>query len=83
MSNSVTPWTVAHQAPLSTGFSGQEYWSRMPFPFPRDISNPETEPESPILQADILPTEIQGKLIFSMATFKRQRETGRLLSPDE
>ena len=27
----VTPWTVAHQAPLSMGFSGQEYWSRLPF----------------------------------------------------
>ena len=72
MSNSVTPWTVAHQAPLSMGFSGQEYWSRMPFPFPGDLSNPETESESPIFQADILPTEIKGKLIFSMATFKRQ-----------
>ena len=29
----VTPWTVAHEAPLSMGFSRQEYWSRLPFPF--------------------------------------------------
>ena len=32
-SNSVTPWTVAHQAPLSKWFSRQEYWNRLPFPF--------------------------------------------------
>ena len=31
---SVTPWTVAHQAPLSTGFSNQEYWGGLPFPSP-------------------------------------------------
>ena len=68
----VTPWTVAYQAPLFMGFSGREYWSGMPFPSPGDLSNPGIEPESPTLQADILPTEIQGKLIFSMATFKRQ-----------
>ena len=36
----VTPWTVAHQAPLSTGFSRQEYWSGLPFPSPRDLADP-------------------------------------------
>ena len=35
-----TPWTVAPQAPLSMGFSRQEYGSRLPFPFPRDLPNP-------------------------------------------
>ena len=34
MSDSVTPWTVACQAPLSMGFSGQEYWTGLPFPSP-------------------------------------------------
>ena len=34
MSNSVTSWTVAHQAPLSKGFSRKEYWSGLPFPSP-------------------------------------------------
>ena len=34
------PWTVAHQAPLSMGFSRQEYWSGLPFPMPEDLSNP-------------------------------------------
>ena len=35
-----TPWSVAHQAPLSVGFSRQEYWSGLPFPSPGDLSNP-------------------------------------------
>ena len=41
-----TPWTVAHQALLSMGFSSQEYWSRLPFPSPRDLSDPRIEPMS-------------------------------------
>ena len=40
---SATPWTVAHQAPLSTGFPRQEDWSGLPFPSPRDRSDPGTE----------------------------------------
>ena len=39
----VTPWTVAHQAPLSLEFSRQGYWNRLPFPLPGDRPNPETE----------------------------------------
>ena len=38
MSDSETPWTIAHQAPLSMGFSRQEYWSGLPFPPPGDSS---------------------------------------------
>ena len=38
-----TPWTVAHQAPLSTGFSGQEYWSGSPCPPPGDLPNARIE----------------------------------------
>ena len=41
-----TPWTVAHQAPLSMGFSRQEYWSRLPFPPLGDLPNPGIEPMS-------------------------------------
>ena len=37
---SATPWTVAHQAPLSMGFSRQEYWSGLPFPSPGESSWP-------------------------------------------
>ena len=43
---SVTPWTVAHQAPLSMGFSRQEYWSELPFPSPGDLSDPGIKPPS-------------------------------------
>ena len=42
-----TPWTVASQAPLSMGFSRQKYWSRLPFPPPGDLPNPEVKPRSP------------------------------------
>ena len=42
----VTPWTVAHQAPLSMGFSRQEYWSGLPGPFPGDLPDPGIEPTS-------------------------------------
>ena len=56
-----TPWTVAHQVPLSMGFSRQEYWSGLPFPSPGDLPNPGIEPRSPTLQADAL-TSAQHKL---------------------
>ena len=39
-----TPWTAAHQAPPSMGFSKQEYWSGLPFPSPGDLSDPGIEP---------------------------------------
>ena len=57
----VTPWTIAHQAPLSMGFSRQEYWSGLPFLSPGDLPDPGIEPVSPALQADSLLTELQGK----------------------
>ena len=56
-----TPWTVARQAPLSMGFSRQEYWSGLPFPSPEDLPNPEIESRSPALQADALSSEPPGK----------------------
>ena len=46
MSNSATPWTLAHQAPLFMGFSRQEYWSGLPCPPPGDLSEPGIEPTS-------------------------------------
>ena len=54
----VTPWTVAHEAPLSMGFPRQEYWSGLPFPSPGDLPDPGMEPTSPVapaLQANSLP----------------------------
>ena len=55
------PWTVAHQAPLSMGFSRQEYWSELPFPSPGDLPDPGIEPRSPTLQADALTSAPPGK----------------------
>ena len=49
MSNSATTWTVACQAPLSVGFSRQEYWSGLPFPPLGDLPDPGIEPTSPAL----------------------------------
>ena len=66
-----TPWTVAHQASLSLGFSRQEYWSGLPFPFPGESSRPrdQTQGSNPGLlhwQAGSLPSEPPGKLSMQM-----------------
>ena len=55
--NFTVPWTVAHQALLSMGFSRQESWSELPFPSPGELPDPGIEPGSPTLQADSLPSE--------------------------
>ena len=47
-----TPWTVAHQPPLSVGFFRQEYWSGLPFPPPGDLPGPGTELGPPALRLD-------------------------------
>ena len=52
----VTPWTVAHQAPPSMGFSRQEYWSGLPFPSPEDLPSPGIELGSATMQAGSLPS---------------------------
>ena len=57
----VTPWTVAYRAPLSMGFSRQEYWSGMPFPSPGDLPDPRIEPGFPALEADALTSAPPGK----------------------
>ena len=57
----VTPWTVAHQALPSMGFSRQESQSGLPLPSPGDRPNPGIKRRSPTLQADSLPAEPQGK----------------------
>ena len=63
-------WTVAHQAPLSMGFSRQEYWSWLPCPPAGDLPDPETEPASlvsPALAGGFFTTEPPGKPIFSFS----------------
>ena len=86
----VTPWTVAHRAPLSMEFSRQESWNGLPFPSPGDLPEPGTEPGSPAPRADSLPIEVPGKLSESskwhskhnQITFKKASQyTRRLTTP--
>ena len=69
-----TPWTDC-QAPLSMGFSRQEYWGGLPFPSPEDLPNPGIEPRSPALRADSLPTELWRKPMTNLDNvLKKQRQ---------
>ena len=70
VSDSVTPWTVAHQAPLSMGSPRHEYWSGSPFPSPGDLPKPGIGPRSPTLQVDSLPSEPPGYLVFGRLSIK-------------
>ena len=77
------PWTVAHPAPLSMGFSRQDYWSGLPCPSPGDLPDPGIEPQSLVSPALVgafftsLPLVSPGKplgffiLFFSLGFFKR------------
>ena len=62
--SSVTPWTVAHQAPLSTGFPRQENWSGLSFSSPGDFPDPGTKPMSPALTGRFFSTEPPEKPLF-------------------
>ena len=57
----VTPWTLAHQAPLFMGFPRQEYWNGLPCPPPENLPNPGIEPTSPALAGGFFITEPPGK----------------------
>ena len=58
-----TPWTVALQAPLSMGFSKQEYWSGLPFPSPGDLPDLGIKSTSPALQEDSVPLSRLGSQV--------------------
>ena len=58
----MTPWTVAHKVPLSVEFSGQEYWSGLPFPSPEDLPDLGIKPMSPALAGEFFITETPGNL---------------------
>ena len=60
----VTPWTVAHQVPLSLEFPRQEYWSGLPFPPPGDLSNPGIKPMS------LASPALAGGFFITNATWK-------------
>ena len=59
-----TPWTVARQAPLSMGFSRQEYWSGLPCPPPGDLPDPGIKPES------LASLALAGKFFTTSATWE-------------
>ena len=61
VSDSVTPWTGASQAPLSIVFSRQEYWGGLPFPPPEDLPDPGTELTFPALAGGFFTSEPTGK----------------------
>ena len=68
----VTPWAVAHQTPLSMGFSRQEYWSRLPFPPWGDLSDSVSTPVSPALHENSLLSEPPGKQSDFITFWKRK-----------
>ena len=71
-----TPWTVTWQAPLSMGFSRQEYWSGYPFPSPEDLLDLGIKPRTPVFQADFSPSESWLSLHASLhALSMRPRES--------
>ena len=66
----VTPRAIAHQVPLSVGFSRQQYWSGLPFPPPGDLPDSGIKPRSPALQVDTLLTAPPGKSSHLVVFFK-------------
>ena len=74
MSNSVTLWTVACQAPLSIGFSREEYWSGLPFLSPGDRPDPGIKHEFRKCQADSLPSEPPGEK-YAVDSIKKEEKS--------
>ena len=65
-----TPWTAACQAPLSMGFSRQEYSSGFPFPSPKDLPDPGIKTRSPAMQTDSDQLSYEGSPCFPLVYFK-------------
>ena len=61
----MTPWSIAHWAPLSMGFPRQEYWSSLPFPSLGNLPDPGVEPGSPALAGGFFTAEPPGKPALS------------------
>ena len=70
-----TPWSVAHQVPLSMGFLRQEYWSGLPFPSPGGLPDLGIEPTSPALAGGFFTAEPPGKplLCYTAEEVKAQK----------
>ena len=76
-----TLWTTAHQAPLSKGFSRQEYWRGLPYPPPGNLPNLRIEPPSPALQTNSLPLSHQGSPSLPLLIPSSQSFSPSFLSP--
>ena len=77
----VIPWTIARQAPLSMGFSRQEYWSGLPFPSLGDLLNPGIEPRSRALHTDSLPSDLPGKPHTLSKVTQKEKDKYHIISP--
>ena len=64
----MTQWTVARQAPLSMGFSGQEYWSELPCPPPGDLPDPGIKLES------LMPPALSGDIFIPSTIWEAQKD---------
>ena len=64
-----TPWTIVHEASLSMGSSRQEYWSGLPFPPPRDLSDPGIDPVS------LASSELAGGFFITKLPGKPRKRT--------
>ena len=73
-----TPWTAAHQALLSMGFSRQEYWSGLPCPPPGDLPNPGIEPVSPALAGGFFTTTTTWEVWIRVGNPQTARLLGKL-----
>ena len=74
MSNTATPWTVAHQAPLSTGFPRQACRSTLPFPSPGELPNPGIKPVSHALADGFFTTVPPGKPLTDKGILQKKPE---------
>ena len=87
MFSSVTPWAVAHKAPLSIGFLRQEYWNGLPFPSPGHLPTPGTEPmflTFPTLAgSSLVPPgkDFKNESVSYSVTLSNPKEPTRLLWP--
>ena len=70
----LTPWMIAHKAPLSMGFPRQEYCSGLPLPLPGDLPDPGIEPASPALQVDSLPLSHLGSHKAMLLSHKKEQD---------
>ena len=76
--DSATSWTIAHQTPLSMGFSRQECWSGLPFPPPGDLLYPGIEPVYSVLASGFFTTELYGKPWINSGLIQKKKERKKI-----